>query len=137
MEKLIWDVQGFVDDESLDWKKDFRLWLIHNDTFGDREIICTPFEKLREMGVLENREEMEKRFKNTTGISTSVLKDFQFTSRSFNGFSHEDGIENIGILIYQTLFFPLTCDLRFYIISHPYHFYCSNHIHFQIALRRY
>ena len=71
------------------------------------------------------------------GISTSVFKDFQFTSGGFNGFSHQDGIKNLGILIYQNFFCPMTCDLRFYIISHPYHFYCSYHIHFQIALRRY
>ena len=74
------------------------------------------------MGGLVNREKMEKGFKNTTGIATLVLKDFQFTPSGFNGFPHQDGIENLGILIYETFLYPPTCDLWFYIIFHIYHF---------------
>ena len=76
MDKIAWDVQVFTDDKILDWTKDFGLWLIHNDFFSDREIVYTPFDKLREMGGFVNIEKMEKIFKNTTGISTLVLQNF-------------------------------------------------------------
>ena len=59
MDKFFRDMQGFADDRILDRTKDFRLWFIHDDTFGDREIVCTAFGKLREMGGLANKEEME------------------------------------------------------------------------------
>ena len=99
MGEFIWDIQGFADDRNLNWEKDFRLRIIHNNTFSNKEIICTPFDKFRAMGGLANREEVEERFKNTVGISTSVLKSFQFASGGFNSFSHQDGIKNLNIFI--------------------------------------
>ena len=99
MGEFIWDIQGFADDRSLNWAKDFRLRLIHNNAFGDREIACTPFNKFGAMGVLAGREEVEEIFQNTAGISTLVLKSFQFTSGGFNSFSHQDGIKNLNIFI--------------------------------------
>ena len=75
------------------------------------------------MGGLVNRENMETSFKNTAGIATLVLKEFQFTPSSFNGFPHQNGIENLGVLIHKNFFCPSTCDLKFYIISHSYNFY--------------
>ena len=88
-----------MDDRSLNWEKDFRLRFIHNNAFGDREIVCTPFDEIRERGGLVNREEVEERVKNIVGISTSVLKSFQFASSSFNSFSHQDGIKNLSVFI--------------------------------------
>ena len=86
-----------MDDMSLDIAENFGLGPIHDDSFGGRKIVCTPLNKLRAMGGLVNREKMEKIFKNTTGIATLVLKDFQFTPSSFNGFPHQNGIKNLGV----------------------------------------
>ena len=88
-----------MDDRSLNWVKDFRVRLIPNNTFGEREIICTPFDKFKAIWGLVDREEVEEIFKNTIGISTSVLKSFQFAFGGFNSFSHQDGIKNLNIFI--------------------------------------
>ena len=79
-------MEGFIDEMNLNWAEDFGFGPIHNDFFGGRKITFTPLNKIREMGGLVNREKMEKWFKNTIGIATLVLKDLQFTPRSFNGF---------------------------------------------------
>ena len=55
MGEFIRDVQGFADDRSLKWAKDFGLKFTYDNTFSDREIVCTPFNKLRAMGGLSNR----------------------------------------------------------------------------------
>ena len=52
-----------MDDMSLDRVEDFGLGPIHDDPFNGVKIICTPLNKLGEMGGLVNREKMEKGFK--------------------------------------------------------------------------
>ena len=47
-----------MDDMSLDRAEDFGLGPIHDDSFGGRKIVCTPFNKLEEIGGLVNREKM-------------------------------------------------------------------------------
>ena len=85
---------------SLEIGEDFGLGPIHDDSFGGRKIVCTPLNKLGAMGGLVNREKMKKGFKITTDIATLVLKDFQFTLSSFNYFTQQNGIKDIGILIH-------------------------------------
>ena len=65
-----------MDVEGLNREKDFGIGPIHDDSFIGGKISFTPLNKLREMGGLVNREEMEKLLENTTGISTLVLKNF-------------------------------------------------------------
>ena len=84
VDKFIWYMEAFTDDRSLNIVEDFGLGPIHYGPFGGRKIVSTTLNKLGEMEGLVNREKMEKGFKNTTGIATLVLKEFQFTLSSFN-----------------------------------------------------
>ena len=54
LEKFVWDLEGFIDDLSLDKAEDFGLGPIHDDSFGGRKIVCTPLNKLWAMGGLVN-----------------------------------------------------------------------------------
>ena len=56
--KFIWDVEGFMDDRSLNKAEDFGLGPIHNDPFSG----STSLNKLGAMGGLVTREKMEKGF---------------------------------------------------------------------------
>ena len=55
VDKIFWDMEGVIDDMSLNWAEYFGFGTIHNDSFSGRKIACTPLNKLGAMGGLVNR----------------------------------------------------------------------------------
>ena len=78
MNKIIWDRSGFADNRGINREKDPRLRFIHDDFLSCKKIICTPLDKFREIGSLVNREKIKEGPKNTMGVTTLVLKIFNF-----------------------------------------------------------
>ena len=63
MGELVGDIQGFADDRGLNREEDFGLKLIHDNSFGGREILCAPLDNFRAMGGLVDREKVKERLK--------------------------------------------------------------------------
>ena len=88
MGEFVGDIQCFADGRGFDRAENFGLGLIHDNSFGDREILYAPLEKLRELGGFVDREKIKERLKNTAGIHTLVLTIFQFSPGGFDSFPH-------------------------------------------------
>ena len=61
MGEFVGDIQGFTNGRGFDRVENFGLGLIHDNSFGDREIICAPLNKFRALGGLVDKEKNERK----------------------------------------------------------------------------